>query len=136
MLAPVAEMYPGEDVKAFLDDVVKDLVENRLAPSEEPENFKEMYGVNVVLSQEDKYRRPVVVESTPSLMNLLGVVEPKMGPGGMAISDYRGIRAGALLRAANGYLVLDIHDLIAEPGAWRALMRTLRTQQLLSLIHI
>lgn len=130
VLAPVAEMYPGEDVKAFLDDVVKDLVENRLAPSEEPENFKEMYGVNVVLSQEDKYRRPVVVESTPSLMNLLGVVEPKMGPGGMAISDYRGIRAGALLRAANGYLVLDIHDLIAEPGAWRALMRTLRTQQL------
>ena len=130
VLAPVAEKFSGDDVKAFLDDVVKDLVENRLAPSDEPENFKELYGVNVVLSQEDDGLRPVVIESTPSLMNLLGVVEPKMGPGGMAISDYRGIRAGALLRAANGYLVLDINDLIAEPGAWRALMRTLRTQRL------
>ena len=64
------------------------------------------------------------------MLNLLGMVESKVGPGGMAISDYRGIRAGALLQAANGYLVLDTNDLIAEPGAWRALMRTLRTQKL------
>ena len=129
-LEPVSKEFTGDDVKAFLDDVVKDLIENRLAPSEEPENFKVLYGVNVVLSQEDDYRRPVVEENTPSLLNLLGVVEPKFGPGGMAISDYRGIRAGALLRAANGYLVLDANDIIAEPGGWRALMRTLRTQRL------
>ncbi len=130
VLDPVAKEYDGDDVKAFLSDVVKDLVENRLGPSEEPENFKVLYGVNVVLSQQDDGRRPVVAESTPSLLNLLGIVESKPGPGGMAISDYRGIRAGALLRAANGYLVLDTNDLIAEPGAWRALMRTLRTQRL------
>jgi len=129
-LEPVSKEFTGDDVKAFLDDVIKDLIENRLAPSEEPENFKVLYGVNVVLSQEDDYRRPVVEENTPSLLNLLGVVEPKFGPGGMAISDYRGIRAGALLRAANGYLVLDANDIIAEPGGWRALMRTLRTQRL------
>jgi predicted ATP-dependent protease len=45
----------------------------------------------------------------------------------MATSDYRGIRAGALLSADSGYLILDVNDLISEPGAWRALMRTLRT---------
>ena len=130
MLEPVAKQFTGDDVKAFFEDIVKDLVENRLEPSEEPENFKVLYGVNVVLSQEDDRLRPVVEEISPSMLNLLGVVEPKFGPGGMAISDYRGIRAGALLRAANGYLVLDVNDLISEPGAWRALMRTLRTQQL------
>ena len=130
VLQPVTKAYDGDDVAAFLEDVVKDLVENRLGPSEEPENFKVLYGVNVVLSQEDDGRRPVVIESTPSLLNLLGMVESKVGPGGMAISDYRGIRAGSLLRAANGYLVLDTNDLIAEPGAWRALMRTLRNQKL------
>lgn len=130
VLDPVATEFPGDDVKAFFEDIVKDLVENRLAASEEPENFKVLYGVNVVLSQEDDHLRPVVEENSPSLLNLLGVVEPKFGPGGMAVSDYRGIRAGALLRAANGYLVLDANDLISEPGAWRSLMRTLRTQQL------
>ncbi len=29
--------------------------------------------------------------------------------------------------ADSGYLILDANDLISEPGAWRALMRTLRT---------
>ena len=130
MLDPISKKFAGDDVKAFFDDIVKDLIENRLEPSEEPENFKVLYGVNVVHCQEDDGLRPVVVENSPSLLNLLGVVEPKFGPGGMAISDYRGIRAGALMQAANGYLVLDANDLIAEPGAWRALMRTLRTQQL------
>ena len=130
VLEPVTKEFDGDDVKAFFEDVVNDLVENRLGPSEEPENFKVLYGVNVILSQEDDGRRPVVIESTPTLLNLLGMVESKPGPGGMAISDYRGIRAGALLRAANGYLVLDTNDLIAEPGAWRALMRTLRNQKL------
>ena len=130
VLEPVTKEYNGDDVKAFFEDVVNDLVENRLGPSEEPENFKVLYGVNVILSQEDDGRRPVVIESTPSLLNLLGMVESKPSPSGMAISDYRGIRAGALLQAANGYLVLDTNDLIAEPGAWRALMRTLRNQKL------
>lgn len=129
-IAPVATRFPGEDVKAFLDDAINDLLENRLGPSEEPHDFKALYGVNVVLSQEDDHRRPVVEENTPSLLNLLGMVEPEFGPGGMPMSDYRGIRAGALLRADSGYLILDVNDLIAEPGAWRALMRTLRTQRL------
>ena len=130
MLDPVAKEFGGDDVKAFFEDIVKDLIENRLTPGEEPENFKVLYGVNVVLCQEDDRLRPVVYENSPSMLNLLGVVEPKFGPGGMAISDYRGIRAGALLRAASGYLVLDANDLIAEPGAWRSLTRALRTQQL------
>ena len=129
-IEPVVQQFPGEDVKAFLDDVVKDLVENRLGQSEEPHNFKALYGVNVVLSQDDDHKRPVVEENTPSLLNLLGVVEPEFGPGGLAVSDYRGIRAGALLRADSGYLILDVNDLLSEPGAWRSLMRTLRTQRL------
>lgn len=129
-IAPVAEHFAGADVKTFLDEVVEDLLENRLGPTEEPHDFKALYGVNVVLSQEDDHRRPVVEENTPSLMNLLGMVEPEFVPGGMPMSDYRGIRAGALLQADSGYLILDVNDLIAEPGAWRALMRTLRTQRL------
>ena len=43
----------------------------------------------------------------------------------MAISDYRGIVSGALLRANHGYLVLHAHELLTEPGAWRSLMRTI-----------
>jgi ATP-dependent Lon protease len=123
------EMFPTDQVKAFLKEVLEDVVENRIDSEEDPP-LKILYGVNVVLTQTDENVRPVVEESTPNLMNLLGTVEPDIGPGGVPVSDYRGIHAGALLRADEGYLVLDVNDVISEPGAWRSLMRTLRTGML------
>ncbi len=92
--------------------------------------WNELYGVNIVLTHEDAHSKPIVFERTPSLINLLGTVEPKFGPGGVAMSDYRGIIPGALLNAACGYLILDVDDVLSEPGAWRMLMRTLRTGRL------
>ncbi len=128
-LEPLRKQFPGQDVQAFLDEAVDDVIENRLHGEQELD-FKILYGVNVVLSHDDDTARPVIEENTPSLLNLLGTVEPEFGPNGMAMSDYRGIRAGALLQADSGYLILDVNELISEPGAWRALMRTLRTGRL------
>lgn len=129
IIDPLLAEFPGDSVKAFIDDIVNNTIEYHLKPRDEDDevDLKEIYGVNVVLCHTDKTARPVIVESTPSMVNLLGTVEPKWGPGGLAISDFRGIRAGALLNADRGYLVLDVNDLLSEPGAWRALMRTLRT---------
>ncbi len=125
----IRQQWEQKSVNCFLDEVVKDIIEYRIDAEEDPP-LKVIYGVNVILSQEDSEERPVVEESTPSMMNLLGTVEPEFGPNGVAISDYRGVHAGALLRADEGYLVLDVNDLLSEPGAWRALMRTLRTGRL------
>lgn len=126
---PIYDKFDNEAVQAFLDEVVEDAIEFRLDPPdpEQPRDLSELYGVNVVLTHKDTTAKPVVFESSPSMINLLGTVEPKWGPGGMALSDYRGIQAGALLNADHGYLVLDANDVMAEPGAWRALMRTIRT---------
>ena len=127
----VLEKFPTEAVKVYIDEVIDDVIDNHLqSENEQRPDFRELYGVNVVLSQANKTLRPVVEENTPSLINLLGTVDPEFGPGGMAVSDFRGIRAGALLQADNGYLVLDVNDVLSEPGAWRALMRTLRTERL------
>ncbi len=129
--AAILRKFPTESVKLFVSEVIDDVVENQL--QSDPENradLKELYGVNIVLSHVDGDARPVIEENSPSLINLLGTVEPEFGPGGMAVSDYRGVRAGALLQADSGYLILDVNDLVLEPGAWRALMRTLRTGRL------
>ena len=128
----VQEFGEGRGVKEFLSEIVDDAVENRIMVDEEAEKFDltELYGVNVVLTHTDQSTKPVVEESLPSAMNLLGTVEQKFGPGGTAMSDYRCIRAGALVNADQGYLVLNTEDLLSEPGAWHALMRTLRTQRL------
>ncbi|MEM9410717.1 MAG: ATP-binding protein [Planctomycetota bacterium] len=129
--APIFEKFDHEEVHEFLEEIIDDAIEFRLDPrEEEKEDLSELYGVNIVLTHKDPNTKPVVVECTPSLINLLGTVEPKWGPGGMALSDYRGIAAGALLNADQGFLVLDAEDVLAEPGAWRSLMRTLRTGRL------
>ena len=130
---PIFRKFEIPSVHSFLEEVIEDAIEFRLNPPSEDQpasDLGELYGVNVVLTHEDKEAKPVVFECSPSLINLLGTVEPKWGPGGMAISDYRGISAGALLNADHGYLVLDAADVLAEPGAWRSLMRTLRTGRL------
>ena len=127
----VSEFGSERGVAEFLSEIVDDAIEYRLNPSgEEKLDLTDLYGVNIVLTHEDKTKRPVVEESLPSAMNLLGTVEQKIGPGGTASTDYRGIRAGALLNADQGYLILNTEDLLSEPGAWHALMRTLRTGRL------
>ena len=127
---PIRCDYPTSEVDTFLNEIVEDAVEFRITPQENPSDLTELYGVNVVLEHRDGNARPVIEEHTPTIVNLLGTVEPSMDGGGRAISDFRGIRGGALLSADNGYLILDADDLVAEPGAWRSLMRTLRTGQL------
>lgn len=120
-----------DPIQVFLDEVIQDAIDVALSSDEElGESFEERYGVNVVLTHQEYRKRPVVEEIAPTFLNLMGTVEPSFGQDGRPESDYRGIRGGALLRADQGYLVLNVNDLVLEPGAWRALMRTLRTGHL------
>ncbi len=125
--SPITQAYDDESVSGFIDDVVGDVIEHRLTPGPEMADPVARYGVNTVLTHDDGNAKPVVEENTPNLINLLGTVEPEWGPQGMQPSDYRGIHGGALLRADGGYLIIDAHDVLSEPGAWGALTRTLRT---------
>ncbi|MDH3592047.1 MAG: AAA family ATPase, partial [Planctomycetota bacterium] len=88
------------------------------------------YGVNVVLEHEPGQDCPIVIDNTPTMVSLLGIVDREWGPQGPGRSDYRMIRAGSLLQADGGYLVLEARELLREPGAWKVLVRTLRTGKL------
>ena len=127
---PVLETFDDPVVKTHIEQIIKDLTEHRLqADPESRPDFKELYGVNILVTHTDLETRPVIEECMPSLINLLGTVEPEVGPEG-AMSDFRGVRAGALVLADQGYLILDANDLLSEPGAYKSLMRTLRTGSL------
>jgi ATP-dependent Lon protease len=124
----INQAFDQPQVKQHVEQIVEDLTENRLQSDEESQpDFKELYGVNIVLTHTDKVNRPKIEESTPNLINLLGTVEPRWQSDGRPTSDFRGVRGGALLQADEGYLILDANDLMSEPGAYRAMMRTLRT---------
>jgi len=126
--------YSGESVKRFLSEVVDDVAENRLtAPEQEQlDDPVRLYGVNLLLEHDPDAETdcPIVVENTPTLTNLLGTVDREWRPNGPIRSDYSQIRAGSLLRADGGFLILEARDVLMEPGAWKVLVRTLRNSKL------
>ena len=122
--------FEGEKLHAHLDELVDDVIDTYMTANSQPPDPEERYGVNIVLEHSSDGRAQVVEEVTPTLTNLLGTIEVDWDREGPSAPTYAGIRAGALLRADDGYLVLSVRDLLAEPGAWRALMRTLRTGKL------
>ncbi len=128
MAHPITKEFDDDSVREFLSEVIEDVAES--LGHERRSDPLEAYGVNVVLEHEPGDDCPIVIENTPTMMNLLGIVDREWGPQGPGRSDYRMIRAGSLLQADGGYLVLEAREVLREPGAWKVLMRTLRTRQL------
>lgn len=126
-IVEIEKAFPQPAVAAFLSDLSDDLVEKRLMTLAEDTSFTRLYRVNPILPHADGAPCPVVVETAPTMQNLLGNVDREFVPGGAFRSDHLMVHAGSLLRADGGYLVLQVRDVLAEPGAWKILLRTLRT---------
>ncbi|MEO0078288.1 MAG: ATP-binding protein [candidate division WOR-3 bacterium] len=73
---------------------------------------------------------PVVFETNPSYKNLFGSIDRVWERGGQWRADFTRVKAGSMLRADHGFLVLNALDALIEPGVWPALKRTLRNRQL------
>ncbi len=87
------------------------------------------YQLNVVVDNSGLAGAPVVVETNPTYLNLIGRVEMRAEFGAL-VTDYRYIKAGALHRANGGYLLLDARVLLRQPLAWEALKQALRNQRI------
>ena len=83
--------------------------------------------VNVLVDNSETQHVPIVIETNPKYKNIFGIVERDMEKGGVWRTDFTKIKAGSLLRADGGYLVLNALDVLMEPGVWQDLKRTLRT---------
>jgi ATP-dependent Lon protease len=92
------------------------------------------YEVNLLydqaLEQHEEGKVPILDEDNPSHVNLFGAVEFNVGPGNFWSTDFRFIKAGALLRADGGYLILNALDVLRRPMVWDQLKRVLKTEKL------
>jgi len=130
--------FPAPAVARFLEGLVDDVVSKRLhalgdeddGDALEDAHWTRRYRVNLVRSSDPADPCPIVVENQPTLRNLVGAIDRRVLPNGAAFSDHLMIRGGSLLAADGGYLVLEARDLLSEPGAWKTLVRTLRSGQL------
>jgi ATP-dependent Lon protease len=120
----------GLDVKEYLDAVVEDVISEGLAQLGEPDEFTGRYRINLLQSHEKDQPCPIIEESAPSVQTLLGTIDRSVIEEDISQGPHMLIHSGSLLRADGGYLVLEAREVLSEPGAWRALIRTLRSREL------
>jgi ATP-dependent Lon protease len=144
--ADVTERFGDDDgVRRWLEAVQEDVLDRMdrivMGAAEEPGPEKEKgadevppqlveYKVNVVVNNRGASGRPVLWETSPSYRNLFGTIEKTRREGGEWSTDHTRIKAGSILQAHGGFLMLDAIDVLAEPGVWPALKRTLRNRVL------
>ncbi|MBZ4665548.1 ATP-binding protein [Mahella sp.] len=87
------------------------------------------YKVNVLVDNTDSMGAPVVVEFNPTQGNLIGQIEYENEFGSFS-TDFSMIKAGSLLKANGGYIILQAKDLLANWEAWEALKRVLKMRAL------
>ncbi len=126
------------EVKAYLEDVRNDIIENIALFISKPKAPEELslliplmkeaplrrYEVNVVVDNSDLKHAPVVMELNPTHHNLFGRIE-KEARLGVLTTDFTMIRGGSLHKANGGYLVLPIEELLRNIFSYDSLKRSL-----------
>jgi predicted ATP-dependent protease len=84
------------------------------------------YRVNLVVDNAEQTGAPVVVEDNPVYRTLFGRIEYQAEEDVM-MTDFFRVRAGSLIRAHGGYLLLHLRDLLADPLVWEKLRRFMRS---------
>lgn len=144
LLAAVDREIGNQEVSAYLSavkehilDNLDDFKEGAAVPSSFPfglqprdqDPFLE-YDVNVVVDNSGTQGAPVIVESSPTYLNLFGTIERVVDRFGRVVTNFTRIKSGSLLRAHGGYLILSLEDALMEPAVWKTLRRTLRNRRI------
>jgi lon-related putative ATP-dependent protease len=86
------------------------------------------YLVNLIVEHDPTDGAPVIDESHPTYTNLIGKIERRAHMGVM-YTDFTEIRAGAVLQANGGYLIVNALDMLHQPFSWDALKRVVKTAE-------
>ncbi|MBW2431547.1 MAG: AAA family ATPase [Deltaproteobacteria bacterium] len=143
LAAPLIEKFRNEKVKQYLQSMLEDMADNLkifsppspvqipgLPPMMPDTDMFQPYGVNLLVDNSQRQSPPVVIEEYPTYRNIFGAIERVVDRSGVWRTDYSKIKAGSLLKANGGYLVINLKDAIIEPGVWQALKRALKSKKL------
>jgi len=122
----------------YLDQVLHSVLEHLelFTPLDEEEDELERreallellarYAVNVVVDNAGRTGAPVIVEQNPVFRAMFGSIEYQAEED-VLMTDFTRIRAGSLLKAHGGYLMLHMRDLLVDELVWEKLRRYLRS---------
>jgi predicted ATP-dependent protease len=125
-------------LNTFLDALAQDVLDNlELFQGGEPDDGRlealqaalARYRVNLVVDNGGLTGAPVIVEDNPLFRSLFGSIEYQ-SENDVLMTDFSRIRAGSLLQAHGGFLMLHLRDVLADPLVWEKLRRFLRSGRL------
>jgi ATP-dependent Lon protease len=136
IIEELKKKYKFKAVKLYLDQVVENIIQNlevfkgQKPPREETDggiviDYLKEYEVNIVLDNSHTKQCPVIVETSPTYTNLFGTIEKTTDGRGGWYADFTRIKAGSLLRANGGFIVINAMDAFSEPGVWKTIKRVL-----------
>jgi predicted ATP-dependent protease len=116
-----ADVMNGQDAfSSDQDDDAKTMTQQALSSR---------YRVNLVVDNRLQNGAPVLRDDDPVFRSLFGGVDYQ-AENGLLVTDFMHIRAGNLLRAHGGYLMLHLRDLLRDGAVWEKLQRYLRSGRL------
>ncbi|MEE9270354.1 MAG: ATP-binding protein [Candidatus Krumholzibacteria bacterium] len=133
----VEERFPSGDVHEYLAELREYSVDNLdlFLESEEPDVQKRTrafveFEVNVIVENARSKEAPIIIETAPTYRNVFGTIERITADRIGERTDLTMIRAGSLLRANGGFLVMSLTEIFEEPAVWPALKRTLKNKKI------
>ena len=78
------------------------------------------YKVNVVVDNQNTKGAPVIEDTNPTYNNLIGRIERK-AKFGTFYTDFTMVKAGSILQANGGFLIVNVLDVLRNPFSWDAL---------------
>ena len=137
-----------EDVKSYLHEVKKDIIENfsdfiekdkKQQQQQQAMPFIQMqqqqqpslkrYAVNVFIDNSETEGAPMVQELNPTYNSLFGKVEKESKMGALT-TDFTLIKSGSLHQANGGYLVIPVMELFRNPYSWDSLKKALLNKEI------
>lgn len=132
------QIKDASKLNAYLDAIAQNALDNLElfhgadGDEDRQENLQNMlmrYRVNLVVDNGGLTGAPVIVEDNPLFRTLFGSIEYQ-SENDVLMTDFSCIRAGSLLQAHGGFLMLHLRDVLADPLMWEKLRRFLRSGRL------
>jgi len=139
-LDPIRSKYKNcQAILEYLDEVQTEMLENvqDFMPTEGKGGNSEAfllrssgsvlqkYQVNVMVDHAGMKGAPVIFESNPTYNNVIGQIEKRTYMGSVT-TDFTKVKAGSLLKANGGYLIMEVEPLLTHSFVWDALKRALQ----------
>ncbi len=134
-LQDIRKSFKSDKITKFINDLREYTLSNLpIFVAAKPDRERRIdflpYEVNVLVDNTGLEEAPVVIESSPTYVNVFGTIERQFGMDGTQTTDHTLIRGGSLLKANGGFLIMNLIDIFEEPLVWVALKRALKSGRL------